>query len=435
MAQDTVAARRYDFALGELANGQPAAAVSALKQALSLDPGLVSARHHLDNAIKELERLESALLNPAASAPPADVYTELGTILWKLGDSAGALAAFERVVATSAGSAEAHYNLGCVQLESGRLAEAVESAREAIRLGRGFSEALLLCAAGLAATGTPEAGVELLRQLSGATLARRYLMLAVRLMSSRLFDPARDCLERVVREEPTDVMARHLLSALSGDNPDHPVEGYVRHLFDASAATFDRELVSKLGYVIPRQIVDALRAVDAAASPPWDVLDLGCGTGLLGAEIAPYSRRLVGIDLAPNMIERARARNAYTDLRCVDLMVGLMEDEAPQGDYDIVTAADVFIYVGKLERVVPMIRRVLRLGGLFAFSAEAMEATGRTHTAGYRLGVMGRYAHSAGYLRRLAGENGFDVELLCQTCIRFEHRRPVDGWLTVWRAV
>jgi predicted TPR repeat methyltransferase len=38
-----------------------------------------------------------------------------------------------------------------------------------------------------------------------------------------------------------------------------------------------------------------------------------------------------------------------------------------------VTAADVFIYVGNLDRVIPEIRRVLRPGGLFAWSAEAVE--------------------------------------------------------------
>jgi predicted TPR repeat methyltransferase len=52
----------------------------------------------------------------------------------------------------------------------------------------------------------------------------------------------------------------------------------------------------------------------------------------------------------------------------------------------------------------------------------------------FRLGVMGRYAHGADYLRRLAAQNEFEVELLRPTRIRFEQRRPVEGWLTVWRA-
>jgi len=369
----------------------------------------------------ELARLQK---EAAGNTSPADIYQRLGTVLWKQGDSAGALAAFEQSMVGNAGSAEAHYNLGSAQLEAGKFAEAVGSAREALRLRPGFSEARLLCAAGLVATGETEAGAELVGQLGLVQMptARRYLLLAIRLLNSRLFDAARPCLERVLREDPREVMARHLLSAVSGENPDRPVDGYVRQLFDASAATFDQELVSKLGYVIPREMVEALNAVAVA---PWDVLDLGCGTGLVGVELSPYIKKLTGVDLAPNMIERARTRGIYTELRCEDLMATLSRDAR----YDVVTAADVFIYVGKLDAVVPAIRRVLRPGGLFAFSAEAAGTA-----AGYELGVMGRYAHDAGYLRRLAAENGFEIEVLRETRIRFEHRRPVRGWLTVWRA-
>jgi predicted TPR repeat methyltransferase len=173
--------------------------------------------------------------------------------------------------------------------------------------------------------------------------------------------------------------------------------------------------------------------VRGASGSLGNVLDLGCGTGLVGVEIGSRSRRLVGIDLSPNMIERARARNLYTELRCTDLMRGIAMEQAEQARYDVVTAADVFIYVGKLDAVVPAVRKVLNPGGLFAFSAEALEATGEIPPRGYRLGVMGRYAHSAEYLRQLAELNGFHVELLRSIRIRLEHRRPVEGWLTVWR--
>jgi predicted TPR repeat methyltransferase len=181
-------------------------------------------------------------------------------------------------------------------------------------------------------------------------------------------------------------------------------------------------------------MVEALLA-DAGAPPrPWSVIDLGCGTGLVGVEIAPHSRRLVGIDLAPNMIEHARGRGIYSELCCTDILTALRQEEESRARYDVVTAADVFIYVGKLDEVIPAIRRVLNSGGLFAFSAEAAEAVGRSAPEGYRLGLMGRYAHREDYLRGLAEQNGFHVELLRKTRIRFEHRQPVEGWLTVWRA-
>ena len=461
----SVTERHYDTALEELANGRPAAAVVALKQALSLEPKLVPAHHHLGMALEELGRLDDAetayrdalRVDPAYAAaldslgvllqrrnrleearqcfqgalsinPTRLAYTRLGAVLWKLGDSAGALEAFEHSVAGGSNSAEAYYNLGSAQLELGRFDEAVRSAREALQRRPRFAEARTLCAAALAAMGAPDRGVELLQKSAGSA-AGGYLQLAIRLMNSRLFEPARGCLEKVLLESPGEAMARHLLSALSRENPEHPAEGYVRQLFDASAATFDRELVAKLGYGIPREMVDALRAVTLAPRQPWDVLDLGCGTGLVGVEIAPCSASLVGVDLSPNMIELARKRQIYSVLHCADLVTVLVEEAARHARYDVVTAADVFIYVGKMDESVAGIRRVLRSGGLFAFSAEAAEPT----AAGYHLGVMGRYAHTADYLHRLAAENGFEIEMLRATRIRCEHRRPVAGWLTLWR--
>lgn len=510
-----MAARRHDFARGELENGRPAAAVKALKQALALVPTRASAHNDLGLALKDLGRFDEAerahcdalaldptyalahqnlgellrrrgalkdarhcferalRLNPALnqsrldlgrvledlgelgpaarcyedalerSSAPAGIYGLLGAVLWKLGDSLRALQAFERAVAGAPGSAEAHYNLGSAQLELERLDVAERSAQEALRLRPGFSEALMLRAAAVAALGMLDTAVELLQTRGGpdvtaapiASTAQRYLLLATRLMNSRLFDSARRCLEAALREDPSEVMADHLLSALSGANPEHPKEGYVRQLFDASAATFDRDLVSKLGYDIPRVMVQALLEVGGVPEVRWNALDLGCGTGLVGEQIAPYCHRLVGVDLAPNMIARSRARGLYTDLHCAELLAALALEETKEERFDVVTAADVFIYVGKLEAVIAAIRRVLSPGGWFAFSAEAVESIPGATSAEYRLGVMGRYAHGAEYIRCLAAQNEFDIKLLRPTRIRFEHRRPVGGWLTVWRSL
>jgi len=446
--------------LGELMRQRGALedARRSFESALRLNPALNPCRLDLGQVLEDLGELgpasrcyEEAI---ARSSGPAGIYIRLGTVLWRLGDSLRALQAFECAVAGAPGSAEAFYNLGCAQLELGRFEAAGHSAEEALDSRPAFAEAMLLRAAALAASGAIDAAAELLRQPGEAhlsagsavaaardasvappvALAQRYLLLATRLMNSRLFDPARQCLEAALREDPAEVMAQHLLSALSGANPDRPVEGYVRQLFDASAATFDRDLVSKLGYDIPREMVQMLLEVAVVPQGRWSVLDLGCGTGLVGEQIASHSRRLTGVDLAPNMIERARARGFYTDLHCADIAATLALQKSGTDRYDVVTAADVFIYVGKLESVIPAIRGVLNPGGWLAFSAEAVESVPGATSAECRLGLMGRYAHGVDYLRRLAAQSGFSIELLRPTRIRFEHRRPVEGWLTVWRA-
>jgi predicted TPR repeat methyltransferase len=482
--------------LGELLRkrGERDEARLCFETALRLNPALNQSRLGLGQVLEESGEFDLAARcyeeAIGRSPAPAGIYMRLGAVLWKAGDSPQALEAFERAVQGVAASAEAFYNLGCVQLELEQFEAAEGSAQEALRLRPGFAEALLLCAAAVAASGAIAEAAELLGEPRGPTLgadartntevalfdgsldagaasgvgappsaavvsdvdvppnapavsdtgvsrnpagAQRYWLLATRLLNSRLFDPARRCLEAAVHADPTAVMPHHMLSALSGANPDHPIEGYVRQLFDASAATFDRELVSKLGYDIPKQLVSAVLDVMGTPEGRWDVLDVGCGTGLVGAEIARYSRRLVGVDVAPNMIHRARDRGVYTDLQCVDIMAALSSEAVTNNRFHVVTAADVFIYVGKLEEVIPAIRRVLRPGGTFAFSAEAVESIPEATSFECRLGIMGRYAHGADYLRHLAALHEFRIELLRPARIRCEHRRPVEGWLTVWR--
>jgi predicted TPR repeat methyltransferase len=46
----------------------------------------------------------------------------------------------------------------------------------------------------------------------------------------------------------------------------------------------------------------------------FDVLDAGCGTGLCGAILAPFARRLVGVDLSEGMLAHAKAKNVYHEL-------------------------------------------------------------------------------------------------------------------------
>ncbi len=67
--------------------------------------------------------------------------------------------------------------------------------------------------------------------------------------------------------------------------------------FDSFAASFDSKL-AKLLYRAPALVAEMLAEPDVEASKSLDVLDAGCGTGLCGPLIAPYARRLVGVDLS-----------------------------------------------------------------------------------------------------------------------------------------
>ncbi len=214
----------------------------------------------------------------------------------------------------------------------------------------------------------------------------------------------------------------YCLAALSDDAPppSSPV-AYVQALFDAYAADFDRHLVDVLRYRVPEGLAAPLAQLHP--QPFASALDLGCGTGLCGPLVRPLVQRLVGLDLSPRILEQARARGLYDELRHGEIVQHLTHTTE---QHDLVLAADVFIYLGDLEPVFAALARVMPVGGVFAFSAEAQ---GATEAAGFTLQPSLRYAHHETYLRRLAERHGFEPLRMARETVREDQRQPIEGLL------
>ena len=117
------------------------------------------------------------------------------------------------------------------------------------------------------------------------------------------------------------------------------------------------------------------------------VLDLGCGTGLMGERLRPIADRLEGYDISAGMLKKARAKGVYDLLAKVDLQG--FAYAGPKAD--LVVAADVFIYVGALDHVVKTVAGILAdQWPVCLFRRKP--AGGRD--AGFALRPSRRYAHS-----------------------------------------
>jgi len=133
------------------------------------------------------------------------------------------------------------------------------------------------------------------------------------------------------------------------------------------------------------------------------------------------------------MLEKARERNLYQRLEGSDLL-SMMKGEF-NSSYDVIVAADVFVYIGNLDGIMQEGARLLRPGGVFAFSVEAMESLSNgVSTADkreYILNPTGRYAHSSIYIHKFARTYGFTISSLTRNKMRFEAGKPVDGHYAV----
>jgi len=89
-----------------------------------------------------------------------------------------------------------------------------------------------------------------------------------------------------------------------------------------------------------------------------DVLECGCGTGLLLERIAAFARTATGIDLSPGMLERARARG-------LDVREGSVTSlPFPDAAFDVTCSFKVLAHVPEIATALREMVRVTRPGGV-----------------------------------------------------------------------
>ena len=152
-----------------------------------------------------------------------------------------------------------------------------------------------------------------------------------------------------------------------------------------------------------------------------DVLDAGCGTGLCGALVAPFARRLVGVDLSEGMLWHAKDKNVYHELVKSELGEYLRGSSEA---FDLIVSADTLVYFGDLKGIVAAFAAALRPNGLLVFTLE--HAVEDSADVDYRLELHGRYSHVRAYLEQLLTFLGLQAKIV-QAELRMEAGAPVSG--------
>jgi predicted TPR repeat methyltransferase len=327
-----------------------------------------------------------------------DFHYNLAIVLKTQGRLEEAAASYQRAIALKPDYADAHNNLGNIWKNLGQRDKALASFAAALQARPDNADTLynlgILCS---------EAGDR---------------------------DLAAHHFHRCLEHDPEDSRGVRILLAHLGlaTAPQQTSQAQLQKIYDVRSQFWDGER----SYFAPALVAAALQQHAVQDKP--DILDMGCGTGLVGASVRPliHFGALDGIDISPAMLERAKAKGVYDRLDQTDLLPFL---SAHTAGYDVLLAAATLIHFGDLKPVLQAAAEALRGKGLFIFTLFSHEGEPDFAVAGSdRLAQSGCYSHSAGYVERLAAESGFSVLQLEK--VVHEHDQdgnPVPGLVVVLR--
>ena len=304
-----------------------------------------------------------------------------------------------------------------------------------------------------------------------------------------------------------DLRASHKLATLlnEGESALRGNPEYARKIFDQLSNVFEHRLTEQLQYKVPWQLEEEVSKiletnVDALTSSKgaWRILDLGSGSGLCGKTFESYVTRydnnttdngkndendlvalkncidihdsmkvsiFIALDVSGKMTQLCKESGYYShSFRCsiqdgLEVLVRSVLDCNVHTDmieerlFDMVLAADTFIYVGALGKTFQHVGTILKERGLFAFSIELKENRGEfSHSNDMKGGYSGgydddetlarrgcqlqsssRYGHTCQYIQQLSIKFQYQILVAREIVIRNEFDGCIKGFIYVLR--
>ena len=206
---------------------------------------------------------------------------------------------------------------------------------------------------------------------------------------------------------PDNSFAKYAKSAMEGDN-FASTEIFTEQLFDNFADNYEM-VMQNLDYSAPM----AIRRITGPLE--GRIVDLGCGSGLVGMAVKNDKNHLIGVDISSNMLAKAADKNIYSELIKADILYFL----SIRNDFDWIIAADVIGYLGDPEQLFNLCSNKNII-----FTIEASD-----DTSTYQIQSNGRFKHNPDYIEKLLLKNKFHSIYKEELILRTENQIPVKGYI------
>lgn len=221
-------------------------------------------------------------------------------------------------------------------------------------------------------------------------------------------------LNKVLAIKPQDESALFLLASVSrgrfadpGTEPHTTPVPLIRSEFSVDTREYDDIQLAERGYKGVEVFADQIDRLLPEDQIEFNhILDAGCGTGLVGAALRPFTAKLTGIDLTPEMLAIAKTKETdegrplYDELLEEDVRTYLLHLHEPH--YDLIVLAEVAELMGGLSPLCDGAMKALLPGGLLVFTIQLLEKQGGYHFDPETQ----RFRHSSDYLKSLSSRSG-----------------------------
>ena len=415
-------------------------ALASFERAIAVKPDFAEALYNRGNLLANLKQYEKALasFDQALNNRPcyADTLQGQAKVLAILTRYEEALASCAKALAIKPDHAEAHYQIAAVLQHGGKLKKAEAHLRRSLAITPNNIHAHTSLGLLVAHQGRLDEATAI--ALAADKLCVKMITSGVHYSLGALFarcglpEIARKHLEFYLSQDLQDHRGGRILLAKLGYEqiPERASSAHLASIYERRARFWDRgPMISSpyRGDLLVAKVVEQL----VGPSARLDILDAGCGTGLVGERIKHLATQLHGVDLSPAMLAKARDKEIYHELYESDL-ASFLSDHCER--YDVVTCAATLIHFGDLRPVFQAAAVALRDGGLFVFT---LYPSDQDDSAGvhprYGLAEGGCYAHGRNYVTDTARTSSFDVELLHDDIHEYDGQAPITGIVVALR--
>lgn len=428
------AAPHYNLGNALSALDSPREAIQAYQQAIALRPDYAKAHFNLGNLLFDGGQYAQAAgcyrsaLDADPEHPDPEALFNLARALHRQGKPALAIPFYQRALQRDPSCHPAYGALALAWLETGKTKQALKCHQQALQQEPDdpavhfyYGRTLLMLLQFEEAEAAFRRTLELAPQSNDAYRALGHIMDT----QGRREELAR-LAEAWLEAQPHDPEASHYHQAWTGNaSPARASDDFVRATFDGFADDFD-EVLQTLDYRAPQLLQTALANQLNEEAPERAVLDAGCGTGWCGSFLRGWAKRLVGVDLSPGMLARARRRGVYDALIESELTAYLHDVPAR---FDLIVSSDTLIYFGDLAPVLRASAAALRDGGYLAMTLERL--CDDALPAGYQLEAHGRFSHTTSYVRHQITAAGLQIVSWEEAPLRREGGTDVTGLVVV----